>query len=83
VPEAWKAGVTPGAHLGTDAGFVLGASGGLEYLVAPAAHLLFELGYQVGFQRATLSSAPGQSEAAGYAKRYPQDGAGLGLTLGR
>jgi hypothetical protein len=81
LPDAWT-NTFAGASLGTDKGWLLGASAGVEYLVSPAAFLILEGGYQAGFQGAVLTSGGARYELD-LATRYPHVGLGFGFTLGQ
>jgi hypothetical protein len=72
-----------GTTVGNPRGLVLDLSAGAAYLVSPRLFLLFEAGYQIGFQRASFTFDLGGSGDTAYRVSYPHVGLGFGVTLGQ
>jgi hypothetical protein len=70
-----------GTTAGTPNGWLLGLTAGAAYMISARMFLLVEVGYQLGFQRATFTADAGGETETGYRTRYPHVGLGFGVAL--
>jgi hypothetical protein len=81
LPSSAKTDATTGATLNDPKGFLLDVSAGISGQVLPNAFVVFDVGYQWGFQTATISGA-GQSIDVDIRTRFLHFGLGFAVTFG-